>query len=128
MRHMLRALLSLVILAWYCSPSAAAEGRRWWPFNRERDGATDLTGNSLAARPTPDTQGTPALTSQHSPPTGQQRSWTPESPLANVSRPRIHLPEMSLPKPRLPRPPWWSDEPQAAASRNAWRGMLMRGG
>jgi hypothetical protein len=43
--------------------------------------------------------------------------WMISSPLAKVSWPRIHMPE--LPRPKLPPSPW-AKEPEANPNRNAW--------
>ena len=40
--------------------------------------------------------------------------------MSKMSRPKIHLPEISLPKPRLPQAPWSSNNQAAPDARNVW--------
>jgi hypothetical protein len=48
-----------------------------------------------------------------------------QSPLANITWPRIHMPEVSLPRPRLPRPQLWPRQSQVEETRNAWVGKSL---
>jgi hypothetical protein len=61
----------------------------------------------------------------YSPPETPERRWMIQSPLANVTWPRIHMPEVSLPRPRLPRPQLWPRQAQVEDTRNAWVGKSL---
>ena len=145
----------LLILVVHDAAAAEETSRfGWWPFGRKASQqamAADPSMPGTAASPPTATQplgsvptagGTvttsatmPTGTSvpmtpheplpQYSPPNSQDRRWMIESPLANITWPRIHMPEVSLPKPRLPRPQLWPRQSQVEDTRNAWVGKSL---
>jgi len=127
MRHTTRALVGVLLFGWCCQATAAEQsGFRWWPFNRDRSEAAELTGNSLggpspagplAAMPPQQPSSVPQY---HSTEDVTERRWMLQSPLARVSWPRIHMPEVSIPRPRLPRPQFWPKRAEVDDARNAW--------
>jgi hypothetical protein len=150
MRYTARALVSVLLIAIHCETTAADEASRfaWWPFGSKATTASSGDGSMIPTATTPTdtaqplgsmpTAGATVTTSatvpnmdsmpitpheplpQYSPATTPERRWMIQSPLANVTWPRIHMPEVSLPKPRLPRPQLWPQKAEVDDARNAW--------
>ena len=143
MRHMAAALVSGLLIACCCPAAAAEESRvRWWPFgdkaeesvaagdpfvaNSAATNAPRLATQQVPSSTIPQTTAAPstATVAPHQPApltdysTDEypERRWMIQSPLARVSWPRIHIPEM----PRLPRPRLWPQKSEVDEARNAW--------
>jgi hypothetical protein len=137
MRHRMCMLLGVVIVGCTCCQSSAAEsGSRWWPFGKNKDaganttvvqpGEAPITPEVLTSQSSVAQQTAAPLQSRYSQQTPgpstpitpePERSWMINSPLAKVSWPRLHLPEMR--KPTLPPSPL-PKRAEVDAARNAW--------
>jgi hypothetical protein len=144
MRHTACALLGVVVVLCCCQARAAEEPRfRWWPFGGDKAEETAPVETATPAQ-LPSTAGQASLNEQPAtssfaqpaaapsntttqPPEQApltdyssdelpERRWMFESPMAKVSWPRIHLPEM----PRLPRPQFLPPKSEVDEARNAW--------
>jgi hypothetical protein len=115
MRYVLRALVGVFAMAWLsCHTPPAQAGPSWWPFGGDREAAQSGDAGTAATAAPPTAQ--PTTPSQLSAEQEPEQSWMIDSPLAKVSWPRLHMPEM--PKPVLPRP--WPKRSEVEAARNAW--------
>jgi hypothetical protein len=122
MRLSMRALFGVMLVGWNCCHVVAAEsGSKWWPFGAAREAeapqipAAQLPGVSPSATtPLPGTtELEPAPTLPEYSTAGEpERRWMINSPLAKVSWPRIHMPE-------LPPSPW-PKRSEIDAARNSW--------
>jgi len=120
MRHILRALVGVILMgSSYCDAAVAETGSRWWPFGRSdapasqpQDGADGFESSS----PRGDGQQTPP--SQYPADGEPEQRWMINSPLAKVSWPRLQLPD--VPKPKMPRMQFWPEKSEVDAARNAW--------
>ena len=122
MRNSMSSLLGVMLIGCCCCSAAAVEtGSRWWPFGR-KDQAEDVSQPSGVANGSG--MSSPAIAAQQQtlpqyPTTAEpERRWMIESPLAKVSWPRVHLPE--VPKPHVPEVPLWPSKSQVDAARNSW--------
>jgi hypothetical protein len=117
MRHTVRALVGLVLVGCCSCPATAAEsGRRFWPFGREAGVSTPPAAPSASGvmAPPPAQQQQPVTPQASS--AEPERRWMIESPLAKISWPRVHLPE--LPRPQMPQ--LWPKKSEVDDARNAW--------
>jgi hypothetical protein len=120
----MRALFGIVVFGACCCQLKAAEtDSRWWPFGQKKEAELQVSPPSVAAT---QSQAAPSQPMQQQSPGSEyatagvpepERRWMFESPLAKVSWPRIHMPEMS--KPKLPPSPFPSREDLDRA-RNSW--------
>jgi hypothetical protein len=140
MRHSMRALFGAMLVGWlWCSTMAAESSRKWWHFGQGREPDVTAPATSLAPPPmsqqivepqTPpqqfsQTTNAPAAATIDQPSTlptdtgveQPEPRWMISSPLAKVSWPRLHMPE--LPRPALPTTPW-PTKSEANPDRNAW--------
>jgi hypothetical protein len=103
-----------------CCCQATAEESGWWPFGRDRE--------TVASEPSPAANGSgisspapaqqQAALPQYSDTGEPERQWMIQSPFANVSWPRVHMPE--LPKPKFPTARLLPDKTEVDAAKNAW--------
>jgi hypothetical protein len=118
MQHSMRALIGVMLVGWICCSAMAAESeRKWWQFGAggEADatvppGATQAPNTTLSTPINPNSP-LPEYSSTEEP----ERHWMISSPLAKVSWPRIHMPEM--PKAKVQQ-----KKPGVGSSRNSWAG------
>lgn len=125
------ALVGIILVGSFCHEAVGDEtGNKWWPFGQEDEAelaspfgspqsavttAPPVASDSFAA------SGPPAMASEQSPlppltpDEESEQSWMIKSPFANVSWPRLRMPEM-------PKPSWSSSprESEAEAPRNTW--------
>jgi hypothetical protein len=120
----MRALVGVMLVGWSCCHSLAAEsGSKWWPFGRSKNEQAVAPSTTAPQEETvrrADTDPTSSfeqhLTTPESTVETEQR-WMFNSPMAKVSWPRFHMPE--LPKPSLPPSPFAS-RMEADPNRNSW--------
>jgi len=125
MRHSMRALLGVLLVGCCCGQAIAAEtGAKWWHFGQRKEADATASpetapGADAATSAIADQQtSTSAYPNSEYPSAGlPERNWMISSPLAKVSWPRVHMPEM--PKPKLPTSPW-DKKSEADPTRNSW--------
>ena len=118
MRLRLRALVGILIVgACVCNAAAAEPGSRWWPFGRREVEESQPPASVASSRTTaPSPVGQQAPLPQEPADDQPEQRWMIDSPMAKVSWPRIHLPEV----PSLQRPQFWPKKSDVDAARNAW--------
>ena len=120
MQHSMRALLGVILVGWSCGDTLAAEsGPKWWHFGQGREADVTLppeTARGAEAMAPASANQQPSMP-QYSSTEVPERRWMLNSPLAKVSWPRVHMPE--LPKPQLPPSPW-PKKSEIDAARNSW--------
>jgi hypothetical protein len=117
MQYKLRALVwLLVVVASCCDAAAARSGSRWWPFGGDNDAPSQPQAEAAGSGMASAGQAAPQGSSAYLPDEEPEPGWMIDSPLAKVSWPRLHLPEM--PKPRMPQ--LWPQKSEVEAARNAW--------
>lgn len=120
MRHSMRALLGVLLVGWSCGQTLAAEtGSKWWHFGQGREADVTLPPEIPrgAEATAPVTAGQQPTLPEYSSIEEPEQRWMINSPLAKVSWPRVHMPE--LPKPKLPSSPW-TKKSEADPTRNTW--------
>jgi hypothetical protein len=107
----------LLIESYACHLAAAEAGSRWWPFGRtdaEELAPDDTVEDSAASG---EGEANPLVMPPREPSEEEpEPGWMIDSPLAKVSWPRLHMPE--LPRPKMP--PFLAHQPEAEADRNTW--------
>jgi len=98
---------------------AAESAPKWWRFGQGRDADVTLPPEIArgAEATAPSATGQQAPLPKYSGEEEPERRWMINSPLAKVSWPRVHMPE--LPKPRMPPSPW-PKKSEIDAARNSW--------
>ncbi|MCI0331781.1 MAG: hypothetical protein L0228_00980 [Planctomycetes bacterium] len=120
MRHSMRALLGVMLVGWSCCQAMATEaGSKWWPFGQRRDAEVARLPYAApsAATSAPSMPGEQPSLPQYPTAEVPERRWMINSPLAKVSWPRVHMPE--LPKFQMPPSPW-PKKSEIDAARNSW--------
>ena len=120
MRHRLNSVIGVLLIgSCLCEAATAQSGSRWWPFGRSAaEDSLPPADAAVAPTSTPGQAGEQAPPSQYTPADETVQKWMIDSPLAKVSWPRFHLPE--VPKPHLPGAQLWPKKSTADADHNAW--------
>jgi hypothetical protein len=119
MRRTVPALIGSLLIGSCVCDAATAQSSRWGPFGRRDTEASQPRDGEATPEQVPSRGVGPQAPSQYYPADDEpERRWMIDSPLAKVSWPQFHLPEM--PKPQLPRPQLWPKKSEVDAARNAW--------